>query len=223
MEPMPSINPNPNYIVCDMEGIASRLRSKPQVVKLLTADEEAIKNLELEIFDTLGDLVQLRRGVAQSMAVFKRQEKKYTETASQAEEWEKRALLALQMGDEKLAGEALSHQKPHADAAATLKASLAHQSKQLESLKKNLVAIEVKIFKAKSELSDMRLITCFTTTKTEIIGKNTVSSAEMSMDEVESQLEKLEADIAELEALKAKIMADSLAHQIVLPSVDAAK
>lgn len=209
-----------------MVGIALRLRSKPQVIQPLTADEEAIKNLKQEINDWQEDLVQLRRAVSQSMAVFKRQEKKYAESASQAEEWEKRVLLALQMGDEKLAGEALSHQKPHADAAATLKASLAQQSKLLELLKKNLVAIEAKIFKAKSELSGKRLITCFITTKPEIIGKNTVSSAEMSMDEVESQLAKLESDIsvdAELAALKVKIMADSIADQIVLPSTDTAK
>jgi len=33
------------YIVRD-RGMALRLRSKPQVIQLLTADEEAIKNLE---------------------------------------------------------------------------------------------------------------------------------------------------------------------------------
>ena len=116
---MPSINTSPNYIEID-RVTALRLSSKRQVVKLLTADEEAIKNLEQEINDRQEDLVQLRRAVAQSMAVFNRQEKKYAESASQAEE------------------------------AATFKAGLDKQSKQVELLKKNLVEIEAKIIETKN-------------------------------------------------------------------------
>lgn len=144
---MPSINTNPNYSVCDMGMV---LRSKRQVVKPLTADEEAINNLEQELNNRQEDLVQVRQVLAQSMATLKHHERKYAASASQAEAWEKRALLALQMGDKKLAGEALSHQKTHADAASTLKASLAQLPEQVESLKKNLVAIEAKIIEAKN-------------------------------------------------------------------------
>jgi len=85
------------------------------------------------------------------------------------------------------------------DSEETLKSELDLQSRQVPILTKDLLAIEV---------------TCFTTTKTEIIGENTVSSDEMSMDELESRLTKLEAHSSvdpELAALW------SLTHQVVLP------
>jgi phage shock protein A len=112
MESMPSINTNQNYSVCD--------KGKPKVIKPLTADEEAIKNLEQELNDRQEDGLQVRQALAQSMAALKRQERKYAESASQAEE------------------------------AATFKAGLDKQSKQVELLKKNLVEIEAKIIEAKN-------------------------------------------------------------------------
>ncbi len=112
MESLHSINTNQNYSVCNM--------GQPKVIKLLTADEEAIKNLEQELNDRQEDRLQVRQALAQSMAALKRQERKYAESASQAEE------------------------------AATLKAGLDKQSKQVELLKKNLVEIETKIIEAKN-------------------------------------------------------------------------
>jgi phage shock protein A len=147
------------------------------------------------------ELVQLRQAVAQSMAALKRQELQYNRSQVQLEEYDRQPLQALQNGDQNLANENLSQKQKYVSLAETLRSKLDLQSRQVHTLMKDLLAIEVKIFKAKSELSRERLITCFTTSKPEIIGK---------VDE-------------ELAALKAKIMADSLAHQIVLPPSDAAK
>jgi len=89
---------------------------KSNVNAMVTAAEDPEKILEQSIIDMQEDLVQLRQAVAQSMAALKRQEQQYNQSASQAQEWEKRAMLALQKGDENLAREALSRKKTHGDA-----------------------------------------------------------------------------------------------------------
>ena len=200
----------------------------------MTTDSEDKKNLRLSIVEMQEERLQLRQVVGQAMADLKRQELQYNRSQVQLEKYDSQALQDLQNGDQNLANENLSQKQKYVSLAETLKSDLDLQLIQVHTLKKNLIAIEVKIFKAKSEPSDVRLITCFTTTKPEIIGEKTVSIAEITVDEeleYLSRFTKLEAgnsesDIcvdAELAALKAKIMADSLAHQIVSPPSDTAK
>jgi phage shock protein A len=118
---------------------------------LVTAAEDPEKILEQSIIDMQEDLVQLRQAVAQSMASFKRQEQQYTQAQTQADEWERRAMLALQKGDEGLAREALNRKKTQAETAASLKGGLDQQSVMVEKLKKNLISIESKISEAKTK------------------------------------------------------------------------
>jgi phage shock protein A len=200
----------------------------------MTIDSEDKKNLRLSIVEMQEELVQLRQAVAQSMTALKRQELQYNRSQVQLEEYDRRALQALQNGDQNLANENLSHKENYVSLVETLKSELDLQSRQVHTLRKDLLAIEVKIFKAKSELSGEILIPCFTTTKPVIIGEKTVSITEIGVDEeleYLSRFTKLEAGNSEsnsnvdakLAALKAEIMADSLAHQIVLHPSNAAK
>jgi phage shock protein A len=218
---------------------------------MVTAAEDPEKILEQSIIDMQEDLVQLRQAVAQSMAALKRQEQQYNQSATQAQEWEKRALLALQKGDENLAREALSRKKTHADAAATLKGGLDQQSGQVELLKKNLVAIEGKISEAKTkkEMLKARLQSAKAQENlNNMLGKvNTNSaaatfermeervllaeakasaSAELGADNLEAQFAQLEAGSGvddELAALKAKMLSSSPAPQGALPPSDSAR
>jgi phage shock protein A len=197
------------------------------------------------------DLVQLRQAVAQSMAALKRQEQQYNQSSTQAQEWEKRAMLALQKGDENLAREALNRKKTHADSASTLKAGLDQQSGQVELLKKNLIAIEGKISEAKTkkEMLKARMQSAKAQENlNNMLGKvNTTSaaatfermeervlmaeakasaSAELGMDNLESQFVQLEAGSGvddELAALKAKMMTGSPTSQGALPPSDSVK
>jgi phage shock protein A len=125
--------------------------AKSNLNALVTAAEDPEKILEQTIIDMQEDLVQLRQAVAQSMAALKRQEQQYTQAQTQATEWERRAMLALQKGDEGLAREALTRKKSHADTANALKTGLDQQSTQVESLKRNLISIESKISEAKTK------------------------------------------------------------------------
>ncbi|PZU96337.1 MAG: hypothetical protein DCE90_09780 [Pseudanabaena sp.] len=224
---------------------------KSNVNAMVTAAEDPEKILEQSIIDMQEDLVQLRQAVAQSMAALKRQEQQYNQSASQAQEWEKRAMLALQKGDESLAREALNRKKTHGDSAATLKAGLDQQSGQVELLKKNLIAIEGKISEAKTkkEMLKARMQSAKAQENlNNMLGKvNTNSAAatfermeervlmaeakasassELGMDNLESQFAVLEAGSGvddELAALKAKMMTGSPAAQGALPPSDAFK
>jgi phage shock protein A len=137
----------------EVMGLLDRIGmvAKSNLNALVTAAEDPEKILEQTIIDMQEDLVQLRQAVAQSMAALKRQEQQFTQAQTQATEWERRAMLALQKGDEGLAREALTRKKSQADTANALKTGLDQQSIQVESLKKNLISIESKISEAKTK------------------------------------------------------------------------
>ena len=124
---------------------------KSNINAIVTAAKDPEKILEQSIIDMEEELVGLRQAVAQLIAALKCQEQQYTESATQAQKWEKRVILAIQKGEENLAREALSRNKTHADSAATLKAGLDQQLVQVETLKKNLIAIESKVSEAKTK------------------------------------------------------------------------
>jgi phage shock protein A len=113
--------------------------------------EDPEKILEQSIMDMGEDLVQLRQAVAQAIATQKRSEQQYKQAQSQANQWQQRAQLALQKGDENLAREALVRKKTHAETAAMIKAQLDPQSGQVEGLKRNLIQLESKISEAKTK------------------------------------------------------------------------
>ncbi|MFN3927610.1 MAG: PspA/IM30 family protein [Pseudanabaenaceae cyanobacterium] len=202
---------------------------------MVTAAEDPEKILEQSIIDMQENLVQLRQAVAQAMAAFKRQEQQYNAAVAQVNEWERRAMLALQKGDENLAREALARKKSHADTAAALKASVDQQATQVETLKKNLIALESKISEAKikKDMLKARLQSAKAQENlNNMLGKiNTNAAAatfermeervmmaeakasaasELGMDNLESQFAQLEAGSGvddELAAMKARMLA----------------
>lgn len=113
--------------------------------------EDPEKILEQSIMDMQEDLVQLRQAVAQAIATQKRSEQQYNQAQSQANQWQQRAQLALQKGDENLAREALVRKKSHAETATTIKTQLDAQSGQVDTLKRNLIQLESKISEAKTK------------------------------------------------------------------------
>jgi phage shock protein A len=113
--------------------------------------EDPEKILEQSIIDMQEDLVQLRQAVAQAIATQKRTEQQYQKANTEANNWQSRAQLALQKGDESLAREALLRKKANGDTAATLKTQLDQQSGQVENFKRNLIALESKISEAKTK------------------------------------------------------------------------
>jgi phage shock protein A len=118
---------------------------------MVSKAEDPEKILEQAIIDMQEDLVQLRQAVARSIATQKRTEQQYNKNQSEANNWQQRAQLALQKGDENLAREALVRKKTNGDTAAQLKAQLEQQTAQVDTLKRNLIALESKISEAKTK------------------------------------------------------------------------
>jgi phage shock protein A len=118
---------------------------------LVSKAEDPEKVLEQAVIDMQENLVQLRQAVARTIAEQKRTEKQYTQNQDEANKWQQRAQLALQKGDEELALEALVRKKNYADTAQTMKLQLDNQVKQVDTLKKQLIALESKIAEAKTK------------------------------------------------------------------------
>jgi len=219
---------------------------RSNVNAMVTAAEDPEKILEQTIIDMQENMVQLRQAVAQAMAAFKRQEQQYNAALAQAQEWERRAMLALQKGDENLAREALTRKKTHSETAASMKASLDQQSAQVESLKRNLIALESKISEAKTKkemlkarmqsakaqenLNNMmgKINTNAASATFERMEERVLmaeakasSTAELLSDNLESQFAQLEAGSGvddELLAMKARMLAASLPPCSLPPS-----
>jgi len=113
--------------------------------------EDPEKILEQSIIDMQEDLVQLRQAVAQAIASQKRIEQQYNKAQNEANSWQQRAQLALTKGDENLAREALVRKKTNAETAAALKGQLDSQSGHMDTMKRNLIALESKISEAKTK------------------------------------------------------------------------
>jgi phage shock protein A len=118
---------------------------------IVSKAEDPEKILEQTIIDMQEDLVQLRQAVASAIASQKRSQQQQNQAQTEANNWQQRAQLALQKGDENLAREALVRRKTHAETAASLKAQLDQQSGQVDTLKRNLIALESKISEAKTK------------------------------------------------------------------------
>ncbi len=113
--------------------------------------EDPEKILEQTVIDMQEDLIKLRQAVAQAIATQKRTERQYTQSQSTADEWYKRAQLALQKGDENLAREALTRRKSYQDTADALKSQIDQQTGIVAKLKENMRTLESKIAEAKTK------------------------------------------------------------------------
>jgi phage shock protein A len=118
---------------------------------MVSKAEDPEKILEQTIIDMQEDLVQLRQAVASAIASQKRTQQQYNQAQTESNNWQQRAQLALQKGDETLAREALVRKKTHAETSTALKAQLDQQTASVDQLKRNLIALEGKISEAKTK------------------------------------------------------------------------
>ncbi|MDV3002394.1 MAG: Phage shock protein A [Chroococcopsis gigantea SAG 12.99] len=118
---------------------------------MVSKAEDPEKILEQAVTDMQEDLVQLRQAVARAIAEQRQTEQKFSKEQTEAGKWEQRAKLALSKGDEGLAREALKRKKDLTETATILRQQLDQQSVQVESLRKNLMALESKISEAKTK------------------------------------------------------------------------
>lgn len=169
---------------------------RANVNDMVNKAEDPEKVLEQSILDMQEDLVQLRQAVASAIATQKRSQQQYNQAQSQANQWQSRAQLALQKGDEELAREALQRKKGYAETAATVKSSLDGQTSQVDILKRNLTALESKISEAKAKKDMLKARMASARTQEQLnntMGSLNTSGALAAFDRMEEKVLQMEA------------------------------
>jgi len=169
---------------------------KANINSLLKKTEDPEKILEQAVSDMQEDLVKMRQAVAQAIASQKRTERQANQAQSTAEEWKKRAQLALEKGNEDLAREALTRRQNYQQTADSLNGQLSQQNQVIDKLKSDMRKLESKISEAKNK-KDMYIARARSAEATQRVneflqGVNTGSSL--------SAFEQMEERVYEMEA-----------------------
>eukprot|EP01038_Epipyxis_sp_PR26KG_P013490 gene13490-18100_t len=113
--------------------------------------EDPEKVLEQAVADMQSDLIKIRQSYAEITATQKRLEKQRDTARSLADDWYRRAQLALSKGDEELAREALSRRQTQVDVEDGLNKQISLQSTAVEKLYSSMTVLEQKITNARRE------------------------------------------------------------------------
>ena len=169
---------------------------RANVNDMVSKAEDPEKILEQSIFDMKEDLVQMRQAVAKAIASQNRMLQQYNQAQKQADDWTRRAQLALEKGDENLAREALQRKKTQVAAAAALKPQVDQQSTMVDGLKRNLIALEGKISEAQTKKDMLKARASAAKANEELQG--TLSS--MNTGGAMAAFERMEDKVLEMEA-----------------------
>lgn len=112
---------------------------------------------ELLLSEIQEPLKELRQAVCSAISAQLRIQWQYNQAESQANQWQQRALLALQKEDESSIRLALIHKQIQFDKAAELKVDLDDQTVRVETLNRNLLALESKITEANSKKEILKM------------------------------------------------------------------
>ena len=132
-------------------GILDRLSSllKSNINDLISRAEEPEKMLNQILVDMKTQLVKAKQQVASANADEKRLRDQVDQEFRQAQDWEKRAMLAIQEGRDDLAKQALVRHGEHLTHGQTLEATWESHRMETEKLKNSLRDLNDKIEEAK--------------------------------------------------------------------------
>lgn len=118
---------------------------------VVASQEDPEKILEQAVMEMQDNLLRLRQGVAQAIATQKRTERQAASAESMAQEWYRRAQLALQQDNETLAREALTKRQTYVETAKTFSNQIGEQIEIVDRLKKDMRSLELKMAEAKTK------------------------------------------------------------------------
>jgi phage shock protein A len=132
-------------------GLFGRLGTliRSNINELINRAEDPEKMLNQVLVDMKGQLVEAKKQVAIAIADEKRIKKQYEQELAKAQDWEKKAMLAVRAGNDDLARAALARKGEHDELAATLKEQWEAQKQSVEQLKEALRSLDAKIEEAK--------------------------------------------------------------------------
>jgi len=131
-------------------GIFSRLKTviSSNVNDLISKAEKPEKMLNQLIIDMQTQLLESKKAVALAIADEKKLARELENQETQAQEWEKRAMLAVREGKDDLAKEALLRKQEHDNASSEYRKQWESQKASVEKLKDSLRELQTKIEEA---------------------------------------------------------------------------
>lgn len=129
--------------------------AKSNLNNVLKKMEDPEKIMEQAVADMQNDLVKVRQSYAEVTATQRRLLKQKEQADEMAEDWKKRAQLALEKGNEDLAREALTRRQQQVDAANSVQDQLDNQSENIDKLYSGMQELESRILEAKSKKDEM--------------------------------------------------------------------
>lgn len=169
---------------------------KANLNSLVGNAEDPEKVLEQVVMDMQEDLIQMRQAVAQAIATQKRTERQWKQSEATSEEWQRRAQLALQKGDETLAREALVRRQPYLETAQAFRQQIEQQSQVVNKLKQDMHVVERKLAEAKTK-KDMYIARARSAKASqqinEMMGKFNPQGSLAAFERMEEKVNQLEA------------------------------
>jgi phage shock protein A len=131
-------------------GLLDRVRNivRANVSDALTRAEDPVKALDAMIGEWNTDLVRVRQAASLAIAAQNRLQAEYDQRQAAAEEWQRRAVLAVDRGDDNLARQALTRKLQYQKEADQLDQSLQAQSGHLDELRSNVHDLEDRVQQA---------------------------------------------------------------------------
>ena len=131
-------------------GIFSRLKTmiSSNVNDLISKAEKPEKMLNQLIIDMQTQLLESKKAVALAIADEKKLERELANQETQAQEWERKAMLAVRAGKDDLAKEALLRKQEYDNASSEYRKQLESQKASVEKLKESLRELQNKIEEA---------------------------------------------------------------------------
>ncbi|MFH1811109.1 MAG: PspA/IM30 family protein [Pseudomonadota bacterium] len=134
-------------------GILDRISTvvKANVNDLISKAENPEKVLDQAILDMESDHKKAKAQIIDSLAMQKQAEIKLTRLREDTSSWEKKAMAAVQAGNDELAREALLQKNKIDTDIAEYESSVASQASYVTELKSSITALEAKITEAKQK------------------------------------------------------------------------
>lgn len=141
-------------------------------------------------------MVKIRQSYAEVTATQRRMLKQKEQADALADDWYKRAQLALEKGNEELAREALSRKQQQTEESESLKSQIDFQAASIDKLYEGMQMLEKKILESKAKKEQMvaRARTAQSTQKVnDMLGGLTGSTSMDAFSRMEEKVEALEA------------------------------
>ena len=162
--------------------------------------------LEQTVNEMQEDLIKMRQASAQVMASQKQLEMKYKQAQTTADDWYKRAQLALEKGDEELAREALKRRQSYQANADGMAAQVAQQKEAVEKLIANTRLLEVKMAEARSKKDTLKARAAsakMSKKASEMLGSLSTTSSLGAFERMEEKVIAMEAESDAVQQLSA--------------------